>query len=315
MKGVIDGLRDRPVIVTGGRGYIGSCLAQALARAGAQVLSLDRRGADVRARETWDAIVQAAPLIFHLAGTTSHTEAAGSLESTVMPVRHLIDAAKAAGRHPRVVFASTATVYGLAGVMPVDEDTPASPITVYDAHKLAAEGLLAGASEQGLIDAVSLRCANVYGPSPRASAARDRGVLNRAARQALSAGDLQVFGDGRYLRDYVYIDDVVRAFTTIATTPVLTGRVFNVGSGRGVAVGDAFALVAAGASRMTQTDIRVRTVPWPPDTHPIERRNFTASIARLTAACGWVPSVGIEEGVERLLEYVAHDRSSLSCSA
>jgi nucleoside-diphosphate-sugar epimerase len=309
MDDLVLGYRNRLVAVTGSRGYLGSRLLQALDRAGARVVSFSRATADVRDRACWDAVVSAAPIIFHLAGNTSRVEAArdpeGSLASTVTPLQHLVAAARDSGLRPRVVFASTATVYGLTGSLPVGEDTAARPATIYDTHKLMAEQLVAAASAQGLIDGVSLRLANVYGPSPRASAALDRGVLNRVARQALFGEDLRVFGDGRYLRDYVYIDDVVRAFAASGIAPGMSGRSFNVASGHGVAVRDAFQLVAAAASRVTGREIGVSEIAWPVDTDPIERRSFTAAIDRIASACDWVPAVSMADGVERLIHHLA----------
>lgn len=295
------------VAVTGSTGYIGSRLIEALERAGARAASVNRPFSDIRSRECWDSVVSDASVIFHLAGNTSHLEAArdpdGSLESTVAPISHLLAAARQAGRRPRVVFASTATVYGETESLPVGEDAATHPMTIYDTHKLMAEQLLAAASEHGVIEAVSLRLANVYGPSPRPSAA-GRGVLNRVARQALAGEGLSVFGDGRYLRDYVYIDDVVSAFAAAGIAPGMSGP-FNVGSGRGVTVAEAFQLVADAANRVTGNAVRVHETAWPAHSDPIERRSFTAAIDRITSACGWTPAVTFAEGVDRLISHLA----------
>jgi nucleoside-diphosphate-sugar epimerase len=108
--------------------------------------------ADIRDADSWAEIAKWADVIFHLAGNTSANAAASdpaeSLRSTVLPVAHLITAAEAYGRKPRVVFASTATVYGLTPKTPVDENYPTNPVTIYDMHKLFAEQQLAMASQQ-----------------------------------------------------------------------------------------------------------------------------------------------------------------------
>ena len=113
-----------------------------------------------------------------------------------------------------------------------------------------------------------------------------------------------MFGDGRYLRDYVYIDDVVRAFAAAGMAPGMIGP-FNVGSGRGVTVGEAFQLVADAANRVTGNAVRVHETAWPADSDPIERRSFTAAINRITSACGWMPAVPLAEGVDRLISHLA----------
>jgi nucleoside-diphosphate-sugar epimerase len=308
--------RDLTVAATGAGGYLASALMQGLRRAGASVLAVSRQDiapvgglatlrADVRTRACWDEIMSRADVIFHLAGNTSVREAsrdpAASFASTVLPILHLVEAARQAGRHPRVVFASTATVYGLVDTLPVDEDVEPHPITTYDLHKLAAEKQLELASAEDIVEGVSLRLANVYGPSPGHNSSPDRGILNTATRVALDGGNLEVFGDGAYLRDYVYVDDTVRAFIMAGVQPGLDGRMFNVGSGTGVTIRDAFGVVASQVERVIGRPVPVRTVPWPANSDRIEFRHFTARIDRIHAACGWQPTVPLAEGIDLLI--------------
>ena len=297
------------VAVTGSRGYIGAALVEALGTTTARVVAVSRPDADVRATDCWARIVATADIIFHLAGNTSVHEAAtdpeGSRQSTVLPLQHLAAAAHAAGRCPRVVFASTATVYGLTATLPVAEDTEARPVTTYDRHKLAAEQALAAASTAGLVDGVSLRLANVYGPSPAPSSAGDRGVLNRVTRLALAGQDVCLFGDGHYLRDYVYIADVVRAFLVAGLQPG-AGGAFNVASGTGTTVRDAFHLVTERAARVSGRRSPIRHAPWPDTADPIEFRQFTADIDRMHTVFGWRPAVPLADGVDGLIDHLVH---------
>ena len=249
---------SKTVAITGASGYLASVLINALQKTPAHILRVSRQElppisgtetlkADVRASDCWEEIVSKADVIFHLAGNTSVYAAAknpaGSLSATVLPITHLIAAAQAAGHKRRVVFASTATVYGLADDLPVAEDAEPKPITNYDLHKLFVEKQLELATKQGVLEGVSLRLANVYGPSSSTSSADDRGILNRITRLALQGADLQLYGDGAYLRDYVYIDDVVRAFMVAGLGEGVAGRLFNVASGKGIPVRKIFHLV------------------------------------------------------------------------
>jgi nucleoside-diphosphate-sugar epimerase len=309
----------REVVVTGATGYLASAVIEALRPSGARMLLVSRQDippspgavslkADVRTPGCWQKIVQRADVIFHLAGNTSVYAAAkdpgGSLLSTVAPLTHLAAAAREAGRRPRVLYASTATVYGLTPNLPVAEDTELKPITIYDLHKMFAEKELELASNLGLVEGVALRLSNVYGPSPHGSSAEDRGVLNRFAKLAMQGADLCVYGDGGYLRDYVYIDDVVRALLTAGAIAGLSGESFNVGSGTARTVRQAFDLVAEHAERATGKRSRLVDAPWPPAADPIEFRNFTANIDRMAAACGWKPAVSLETGVTRLIDHL-----------
>ena len=306
---------NRLVAVTGSRGFIGCELTRALLQAGARPLLVNRRPhppapgartlvADLREPGPWDEIVRA-DIVFHLAGNTSANAAAAdpaeSFRSTMLPITHLIAAAQDCRRSPRIVYASTATVYGLTAHLPVSEVVPPNPITVYDLHKWSAEQLLAQASSDGILDGVSLRLPNVYGPSAGASSADDRGVLNSIAKRALQGTDLSLYGSGGCLRDYVYIDDVVAAFLAAGAATGLTARTFNVASGRGVPVRDAFHMVVERAAMLTGVRSRVREVPWPADADPIELRSFAGDITRMTAATGWAPRISLEDGIDRLL--------------
>ena len=304
------------VAVTGGSGYLAHPLRCALSRSGASVLVVSRRAvallpgetmmsADVRTPECWEPILGQADVIFHLAGNTSAYTSArdprASLDSTVLPINHLL---AAAARQPgmRVVYASTATVYGMTDDLPVSEDAPTNPVTVYDLHKLCAEQHLRLGSHKGLVEGVSLRLANVYGPSASGSSAGDRGVLNRVARLALQGSDLSLYGGGQYVRDYVYIDDVVRAFLAAGVAPGVAGSSFNVASGVGRTIREAFEIMVARAEKKTGRPCRIADAPWPPETDPIEYRSFVADVRRFSSACGWEPEVGLVEGVDRLLE-------------
>lgn len=312
----------KTIAVTGASGYLASVLIDVLRKNSAHILRISRRTlhpiegtetlqADVRERECWEEIVSRADVIFHLAGNTSvyavAKEAADSLIATVLPITHLVAAAQAARREPRVVFASTATVYGLTDDLPVAENAQLKPITNYDLHKLFAEKQLELASTQGILEGVSLRLANVYGPSLSSSSANDRGILNKIAKMAIQGVNLRLFGDGNYLRDYVYIDDVVRAFMAAGVENGVVGRAFNVASGKGITVREAFRLIAERAEGVTGKRVCIENAPWPEGAGPIEFRNFVADITSFHNSAGWRPIVSLHQGVDWMIERLLHD--------
>lgn len=314
--GTIDNLKGRTVVVTGASGYIGSALVDDLVKHSCKVLRVSRGNlapladtntikADVRDASTWAKIIDHADIIYHLAGNTSVYEAAKnpdeSLNSTLLPINHLIKAAQERRCKPRVVFASTATVYGMTSKLPVSESAIPKPITIYDFHKLFAEQQLALASQQGVLDAVSLRLANVYGPSSGASSANDRGILNRVTTMALQGKDLTIYGDGNYLRDYVYITDVVKAFLLAGATPGIGGQVYNLASGVGTTVKKVFELVASKSALITGIPLKVNYASWPAGVSLIEFREFVADISNYISATDWRPIIKPNEGIALLI--------------
>ena len=308
----IDKLNGKTVVVTGASGYIGSILVDELIKHSCKVIRVSREDlvslayaktikADVRSADTWVEIVEQADIIYHLAGNTSAYEAAKnpteSLNSTLLPLNHLIKAAQEQKCKPRVVFASTVTVYGLTLKHPVAESFEAKPITLYDLHKLFAEQQLALATQEGVLDSVSLRLSNVYGPSTSVSSADDRGILNKVIAMALHGKNLMVYGDGNYLRDYVYITDVINAFLFAGISPQLRGQSFNVASGVGTTLRQAFDLVATLVEKITHKTIEVNCVAWPTGAASIEFRDFAADIEKFTTATGWNPRINFKEGI------------------
>ena len=324
----LDNLNGKTVVVTGASGYIGSVLVDALVKHSCKVIRISRVDlvpladtktikADIRNANTWAEIVTQADIIYHLAGNTSVYEAAKnpveSLNSTLLPLNHLIKAVKERQCKPRVVFASTATVYGLTSRHPVAETAEPRPTTVYDLHKLFAEQQINLATQHGLIDSVSLRLANVYGPSSSVSSADDRGILNKVTAMALQGKDLIVYGDGNYLRDYVYITDVVNALLLASVTPGLEGQVYNVASGVGKTVKQAFELCARQAEIVTGIPLKVIHATWPTGIALIEGREFAADISKYMAATNWNPSITLNEGIALLIAE-SLKRGTVSCS-
>jgi len=159
------------------------------------------------------------------------------------------------------------------------------------------------ASNEGLIDGVILRLANVYGPSSTLALSNDRGILNKITNLALSGQPITVFGDGNYLRDYVYIDDVALAFLEAGKVNNISGQIFNIGSGKGTLIKDAFSYIAKLVDARIDKKTEIIFQDWPELADEIERRNFYADISRFVKCTDWAPSVTFEEGAERTVDY------------
>ena len=260
------------IVVTGGSGFLASALMARLSPVDCVLVGMTRSSGsvpasncgkarresiagDIREREFWGRVLPGADFVFHFAAQASVYEAERDLnadwQANVQPIRHLLDACRESGARPFILFSGSATQCGVQDHLLVDESLPDRPVTVYDRHKLEAEGLLEDAVRGGWARGTTLRLANIYGPGAARGSA-DRGILNRMMRRALHGESLTLYGDGAQLRDYLYVDDAIDAFIAAAACAAQTnGRHFVLGTGEGRTLAEAFALVAQRAERLT----------------------------------------------------------------
>lgn len=303
--------------VIGASGYIGSKIVNKLTESGYNVIRASRRVtvsdsksefvfAELDSLDFWLNIIKKSDVIIHLAGNTSINVAnenpALDLATSLVPIYKLVEACKILNKRPRLVFASTATAYGFTDDLPVFETTAENPESFYDLHKSFVERQLALAAKLNICDGVSLRLANVYGPSAAKSTASDRGILNKITGLALAGDVIPLYGGGNYIRDYIYIDDVVDAFLLASTSSISAGEIFNIGSGVGTLVRDAFNAVIQEIHQQTDKIIEIKDVPWPKNSPRIDRRSFTASIEKAYRCLGWSPKVNLQAGIVKTVK-------------
>ena len=229
----MEGFRDKQVLVTGGLGFIGSNLAIELVRLGARVTIVDnmlpRQGgnlfnireiedrvrvnfSDVRNQLSMNHLVKGKDYVFHLAGQVNHVDSMRNpiqdLDINCRGTLVLLEALKANNRAARVIFAGTRGEYGASVKLPVAEDHPTNPKGIYAVTNLTAEKMVLVYDDIFGIKGTCLRITNTYGP--RHQMAHDEyGVFNWFIRKALDGEVVPVFGDGRILRDFLYVEDLV----------------------------------------------------------------------------------------------------------
>ncbi len=256
---------DGLILVTGGAGFIGSHLVDALLMAGHDVRVLDDfstgkpenlRGAeamaaahgghfqliagDVRSEFKMRDAVDGCAGVCHLAAVASVTQSladpvgTGSVThgGTVNAVRMAVDA-----EVPRFVLASSCAVYGDAAQQPVAETSALRPLSPYAEAKLASEETCAAAADAGQMTAACLRFFNVYGPR-QDPASEYSGVISRFMAAATAGEPVTVYGDGHQTRDFVYVGDVVEAIMRALQRPLSGVSTLNVGSGTPTSVLD-----------------------------------------------------------------------------
>lgn len=314
--------QDKRVLITGGLGFIGSNLARRLVALGAQVTLADSlipqyggnhqniadiRGqvtvnvCDVRDRFAFEYLVQGQDFLFNLAGQTSHldsmTDPQTDLDINASAQLSILEACRRTNLGIRLVFASTRQLYGRPDYLPVDERHPIRPVDVNGINKLAGEGYhLLYSNVYGIRSSV-LRLTNTYGPGMRVKDARQT-FLGIWIRQLVEGHPIKVFGDGRQLRDFNYVDDVVDALLFAASREEAIGQVMNLGSDEVISLKDLAQLLVTvnGAGSW-------ELVPFPPERKVIDIGNYYGNWALANSLLGWRPTIKLEEGLKRSLEY------------
>lgn len=321
-EGHLEFYRGRRVMITGGLGFIGSNLARRLVAAGADVLIVDAlipdyggnlfnidgiedmvriNVADVRDETSINFLVQDREIIFNLAGQVSHIDSMRDpytdLEINCRAQLTMLEACRKYNPGVRVVYAGTRQVYGRPERLPVDERHLVRPADINGVNKAAGEYYHLLYNNVFGVRASSLRLTNVYGPRQLIKHNR-QGFIGWFIRLAIEGAEIQVFGDGSQMRDFVYVDDAADAFMRAGASAACDGEVFNVGGAEPISHRDLVSLLVEIAGSGT-----VRFVEWPPEKKRIDIGSFYSDSSKFQTAVGWKPSVQLREGLRRTIEF------------
>ncbi|MGV3721924.1 MAG: SDR family NAD(P)-dependent oxidoreductase [Actinomycetota bacterium] len=303
---------NQRVVVTGGAGFIGSTLCRRLLSRGVEVVVYDSLAAGVRVQENASRLRELGALVVqgdirdgdalhdvlrvgdglvHLAAIASVPVSVSDPEScysvNVRGAETVLAAAERAGVR-RVVFASTAAVYGSQPRLPSSELDPVAPASPYASSKLAGEVAMAAAA----VDTVSLRLFNVYGPGqdPQSSYS---GVITRWVDGLLRDGAVQLFGDGSQTRDFVHVEDIAAALHAALEASDGVGGPLNIGSGQQTSLRTLLTVLAevlAIEPQVRYGPVRAGDVP-----------HSCADISRARQSLGFFPEVDLHRGLRSLI--------------
>jgi UDP-glucose 4-epimerase len=312
----------RRVMITGGLGFIGSNLAHALVELGADVLLVDSlipdyggnlhniagiedkvrvNVADVRQASTMSYLVQGRDVIFNLAGQVSHIDSLRDphtdLEINCQSQLTLLEACRHHNPAAKVVYASTRQIYGKPDALPVTERHLVRPTDVNGINKAAGEYYHLVYNNVFGVRATALRLTNIYGPRQLLKHNR-QGFIGWFIRLAIEDQEIQVYGDGSQIRDFVYVDDAVKAFLLAGASDRVNGEVFNVGGDEHISHRELVELLVRTAGTG-----RYRFVEWPPEKKVIDIGSFYADSTLFKTRTSWTPAVTLAEGLRRTVEY------------
>ncbi|MGA3174877.1 MAG: NAD-dependent epimerase/dehydratase family protein [Syntrophorhabdales bacterium] len=323
----MEGFKGKQVLITGGLGFIGSNLAIELVARGAAVTIVDnmlpRQGgnlfnireiedrvrvnfSDVRNQLSMNHLVKGMDYVFHLAGQVNHVDSMRNpiqdLDINCRGTLVLLEALKWNNRNARVIFAGTRGEYGASVRLPVAEDHPTNPKGIYAVTNLTAEKMVLVYDDIFGIKGTCLRITNTFGP--RHQMAHDEyGVFNWFIRKALEDEMIPVFGDGRILRDFLYVEDLVKCLLMVALVEAAYGEVFNVGGGVPVAFHELARKIVevVGSGRVGFTE-------FTQERKEVEPGDYYTDISKIKRIVGWTPKTSLEEGIGRTADFYREHR-------
>jgi UDP-glucose 4-epimerase len=311
----------RTCLVTGGAGFIGSHLVDRLIERGYRTVVIDNESTGFRenvnpeatyilgditnTQDLRKAFVHDIDIVFHVAGQAStiksfespendlNTNLQGSLNVLKMCLQYHV---------PRLLYASSMTVYGHPTGVPVAETESCSPISYYGVTKYAAERYLHITAKRTDLDfsfeVTSFRMFNVYGARQNLKDL-DQGVVSIFFANILNDEPIIIYGDGEQLRDFIYIKDVVDAWMLAVDNSKTYGQVFNLGMGKSHSINELTdkVLAAFGQSRATYP---VRYA----DLRPGDQRYMIADVTKASQFLDWHPQIQLEEGIDMTSNWI-----------
>jgi nucleoside-diphosphate-sugar epimerase len=312
----------RPVLVTGGAGFVGSNLVRALVELGAEVTVFDSmaphyggnlfnldgvmdrvrfvEGDQADGKEITK-LVRDTSTIFNMVGQVSHVDSMEDpmtdLRTNVIAHISLLEALKKHRTDAKIVFAGTRGQYGRTPPGPADENTKIAPIDVNGINKHAGESYHFLYARSYGLRVTSLRLTNTYGPRHTMRTAR-QGVLAWFVRQALDDQQIRLFGGGEQLRDCNHVADVVAALLLAMVSTAADNEVFNLGSKQPVSLGEIASTIVkhAGTGGVTK-------VPYPPHLKNIEIGDYVGDYGKAWSVLGWEPLIDLDAGMADTVEY------------
>lgn len=314
--------KNKNILITGGIGFIGSNLAIRLVEMGANVTVIDSmipeyggniknidpiknkikiNFSDVRDEFSIKYLIQNQDYLFNLAGQTSHMDSMTNpyqdLEINAKAQLSILEACKKYNPSIKIVFASTRQIYGKPQYLPVDENHPIVPVDVNGINKMSGEGYHLLYNNVYGIKATVLRLTNTYGPRLRVKDARQT-FLGIWIRLLLEEKPFLIFGDGKQIRDYNYVEDVVEALLLAAISEKSNGKIYNLGDHNPISLNETAKIMVAQNQQGSYQNI-----PFPEDRKNIDIGDFYGDFSKIQHDLGWTPKTSFAEGIAKTIAY------------
>lgn len=320
----------KKVLITGGNGYLAYNLIKALKGNELEITRFDIKiddwsdlneksnlkitniEGDIKDKSLLESVIPNYDIIFHFAAQTSvyvaDNDPVNDVNINLIPIISILDICDKKQLRPVIIFSGTATEVGLNKRILVDETATDNPVTIYDLNKHLAEEYLEYYCRKGSVKGATLRLANVYGPGPKTSS-KDRGVVNMMIKRAINGLPLTLYGDGDYMRDYVFIEDVIKAFLSAAKNiDNINGGYYYIGTGKGHTILDLFRMIIERTQLVSTSKSEIKFIDPPENLSIIETRSFIADISKFLENTDWMPTIDLFEGIDLTIEYFNKNR-------
>jgi len=314
--------QNKKVVITGGMGFLGSNLAHELVRLGAKVTIIDAmlplyggnefniheikdqvkfHNHDIRDEKEMQAHLKDQDVVFHIANQTSHVDSMTDpfLDVDINCRGNLIflEACRIMNPEIKIVYIGSRAQYGVVTQTPVSENDPIRPTDIYGVNKHAGELYHAVYHQVYKMRTTMLRLSNTYGPRHQMKHGK-YGIQNWMIRLAIDNQLITIYGNGNQLRDFSYVEDIVKAMLLTGSREESVGEVYNVGSGDPISFRGMIEKIVeiAGTGEIINTD-------WPEERKRIEVGDFVADISKIQKQLGWQPQVSLEDGLKRTIDF------------
>jgi len=319
-------LQGKKILITGASGFIGQALSSILYSTDSILACSSRHSTTTRldrrfekkilthhydANRGWSTLPFLPDIVFFLSGQTnvdfSFEHPYQDFCANVSAIAQLCDYLKGKHSDATIILSGTITQVGIPSTQEIGDDTEDNPITFYDFHKSIAESVLKYYGNAGLLNTVTLRLPNVYGPGAK-SRNSGRGVLNKVIQKFVDNEPVTIFGSGKELREYIFIEDVIRSLLVSARdVRSLSGSSYLISGGSAVTVAEAFSLarecVLERLGRATSITYLAEHA-----LSPIEKRSYAVDSSTFSQKTGWLPRWPLREGIFSTIDSLLSDK-------
>ncbi len=319
-------MKGQRVLITGGLGFIGSNLAAKCLQLEASVTifthSLEKTKnindfqdnvkiiqGDITSYSDIESSIKGMDIIFHLAAQTSHTVAMENpiqdIEINLFGTMNVLEACRKSNQKAKIISVGTITQLGIAKKLPIKGDELDFPIELYSANKLICEKYFQIYHKSYGMYTSFLRLGTIFGERQALNNPR-RGITNIFIGQIMRNQPITVYGDGKFIRDYVHIDDVVSALILCSQNEKAKGQSFLIGANPMQFIEMVEQTVKA-VEKITNKQAKITFVPFPENQKKLDAGDIKIDYSKIRNLLGWEPSLNFKQGIEQTISYY-HDK-------